>query len=189
MAAASMKYGMVIRPTSGSTCETGPGHKVYRHPKTGLPYKAVSGEEYADFLIELANVTRSKQTRSRKQMPIWVLHDNARHHTTETVKATCLKYNIQLLQLPPSSPDLCPLDYGVFAEAKPKWWKTVLRRKMLNAEHWEEACDLFNSLLQNTHYKEAIEQLPRRLEACIASKGGHFEKEFNRASKRQKVAH
>lgn len=83
--------------------------------------------------------------------------------------------------LPPRSPDLDPLDYGVFGAAKRRLREERVRGKV----GFDEACKHFMEDLQALDATRIIEQLPLRLQACIESRGAHIEQklaELKRAS-------
>ena len=73
--------------------------------------------------------------------------------------------------LPSHSPDLDPLDYGVFGPAQRKLDRAMERRRM----SWDEQCSFLEQAIKEANVDAAIEDLPRRIKKCIAAKGWHFE--------------
>jgi hypothetical protein len=72
---------------------------------------------------------------------------------------------------PPSSPDLCPLDYSIWS---------ILEREACAKPHksLEELMSALRRAARNLDQEminRAIDDFPRRLQACIDAKGGYFE--------------
>jgi transposase len=74
-------------------------------------------------------------------------------------------------QWPPNSPDLNPVDYAIWGIMKQK----VYRTKISNLEELRQRiCDAWNEISQ-TVIDASIGQWRKRLRACVAANGGHFE--------------
>lgn len=107
----------------------------------------------------------------RPRRTLNLLHDHDPAHTSSTFKRFAATYNINAELLPVRSPDLNPLDYGVFGPAQKKLEAELGRRRMT----FEEQCTFLERTIQRTNTDAAIAALPQRIKRCIAAKGGHFE--------------
>ena len=70
---------------------------------------------------------------------------------------------------PPRSPDVMPLDYGIFG-----FTKTALERELPRRAPWADRVEKFKELLRSCSPRATIEEYPLRLQAIIDSKGGHI---------------
>jgi transposase len=66
------------------------------------------------------NLKPAIRTKRRGLMSkgVVLLHDNARHHTAAHTVETLRHLNFEVLEYPPWSPDLAPLDYDLFGPLK-----------------------------------------------------------------------
>lgn len=103
--------------------------------------------------------------------PINLLHDRDPAHTSATFQAFATACNVNAVLLPPRSPDLNPLDYGVFGAAQKKLDAEMERRSMT----WDQQCAFLEGAIKQADTDAAIAALPGRIQRCIAAKGGHFE--------------
>jgi hypothetical protein len=72
---------------------------------------------------------------------------------------------------PPHSPDMMPLDYGIFG-----FTKIRLQRAVDRGDSWESRVQLFKKFLTEASVVATINEFPLRMKACIASNGMHIEK-------------
>jgi hypothetical protein len=100
-----------------------------------------------------------------------LLHDRDGAHNSKAAKSFAAHYNVNAVLLPPRSPDLNPLDYGVFGPAQKKLDRAMEERRL----SWEEQCAFLETALKDADTDAAIKVLPGRIARCIAAKGGHFE--------------
>ena len=100
-----------------------------------------------------------------------LLHDRDPAHTSKTFLRFADDYNINAKLLPPNSPDLDPLDYGVFGPAQKKLDRELELRDM----SFEEQCQFLTEAIKQANSDAAIMQLPLRIKRCIETKGWHFE--------------
>jgi len=71
----------------------------------------------------------------------------------------------------PSSPDLAPHDYWLFAHLK-----AHLRGKQFESEdNINTAVPASSRILSKDEYRAAIDHLPRKLEMCVGIVGGYIE--------------
>lgn len=103
--------------------------------------------------------------------PLNLLHDRDPAHTSKTFKRFAEQYNVNVVELPSNSPDLDPLDYGVFGPAQRKLDKELELRNMT----FDEQCQFLTEAIEEANSDAAIMQLPHRIQRCIEAKGWHFE--------------
>ena len=109
--------------------------------------------------------------RRSPRNPVRLVHDKDSVHTSKETAAFAGSHNIVLTELPARSPDLDPLDYGVFGGLKQKWRRAVRKQQL----DWDAACALFIHMLIEADATHAIQSLPSRIQKCIVAKGAHFE--------------
>ena len=100
-------------------------------------------------------------------------HDNAPAHTAKLTQEFLARESVQLLQHPPYSPDLAPLDFFVFPRVK-----LQLRGKRFESP--EEAVEAFNEILRDipsTDWSSCFWKWFERMGKCIECGGEYFEKE------------
>ncbi|KOC61938.1 Histone-lysine N-methyltransferase SETMAR [Habropoda laboriosa] len=78
----------------------------------------------------------------------------------------------ELLLHAPYSPDLAPSDYFLFPNLK-KW---LGGKRFANNEEVESAVDGYFEELDDSYYKQGIEDIEHRWEKCIELKGDYVEK-------------
>lgn len=100
-----------------------------------------------------------------------LLHDRDTAHTSKAFQRFAASYNVDARLLPTSSPDLDPLDYGVFGPAQRRLDRELEQRDMT----FEEQCQFLTACIQQANSDAAIEELPGRIQKCIAAGGWHFE--------------
>lgn len=113
------------------------------------------------------NVAR-KSPRGR---PV-LCHDRCPAHKSHLVTEYLKSIRVHNLMLPPRSPDLDPLDYGVFGPAKLKMLKARVGAAHLS---WDEACAWFVQHLKQLNTDNTVLDFERRLKACKMVAGDHFE--------------
>lgn len=132
----------------------------------------VNGENYLDILQQELQPWAQKHFRNK----VWTFQqDGAPAHKARKVQQWCAQNFpgfINFNQWPPSSPDLNPMDYSVWSVLESKACKKnhssidALKKSLEKA--WNE--------LDVSYLSATIEDFPRRLQECIAAKGGLFEK-------------
>lgn len=124
-------------------------------------------------LAELAKAgAKVGGSRRRPQgQQVTLVHDRDPVHTSQAVSAFASRHAMQLIELPPRSSDLDPLDYGVFGGVKKNWYRRVSKEHM----SWEAQCSLLIELLKGADASAAIKAWPSRIQKCIEAEGGHFE--------------
>lgn len=111
----------------------------------------------------------------KKEKLVFTLQqDGASSHTANETQAWCERNfddYIKKNEWPPSSPDLTPLDYSIWG---------MLEQKACATPHADlnsliEALQREWDALEQEAINKAVAQFPKRLQACVDAKGGHFE--------------
>lgn len=132
---------------------------------TGLTYKRF----IKDTLLGKGSIAAG--TLRRPRHPVNLLHDRDTAHKSKVFSKFAASYNVNAVLLPARSPDLDPLDYGVFGPAQKKLDAEMEKRPMT----FEEQCTFLEETIKQTNTDAAIMALPGRIARCIKAKGGHFE--------------
>lgn len=143
----------------------GKGKDPKRPHLTATQYRTI----VKDTLLGKGNLRDGSMRRPRRQTNL--LHDHDSAHTSKAFGSFAANYNINAELLPVRSPDLNPLDYGVFGPAQKKLEAELERRRMT----FEEQCTFLERTIRATNTDAAIAALPQRIKRCIKAKGGHFE--------------
>jgi hypothetical protein len=144
-----------------------PRLKEYTKPRGTGTYNSMSSSEYIDFL---ENALKHFGVRRN----VTIVHDRSRIHQGKVVAAWCAARHIEIALLPPRSPDLDPLDYGMFGTCKTK----LCRYASANKLTWNARCIRFLEMVRAYSMDAAIQQMPRRLSACIQAGGKHFDRDL-----------
>ncbi len=147
--------------------------KDYMQPN-GKPYESMGSEEYVDFLksaMEFFKKQRGFRAGSEHAM---LVHDRFRVHMSKMAMKECKQLSLAVQPLPPRSPDLQPLDYALFGNAKRRLEKMV-REGDVEDKDWAGRVKAFKKLVRDTGMAPAIQQFSTRLKACIDSGGNHIE--------------
>jgi hypothetical protein len=121
-------------------------------------------------LAEMGNKMGAGRRRSPRS-PVRLVHDKDSVHTSVQTTKFAARHCIELIELPARSPDLDPLDYGLFGAVKRDWQKRVFRERL----DWDAQCASFIQMLLDADATTAIEGLPARIQKCIDAGGAHFE--------------
>ena len=73
----------------------------------------VNAQGYSQTLTTLRQAFKSKRPGKLTRL-VFLLHDNARPHTANTITALLQKFKWEVLGNPPYSPDFYPCDYAIF---------------------------------------------------------------------------
>lgn len=174
--------GVFIKELSGTTYDGRQPTKEYLNAK-GKGYSSMGAAEYMDFLKDAwAHFMRNPKFRASRHLAM-LMHDRFKVHQAKLVQEGLLKMRVKAELQPPRSPDLQPLDYGIFGAAK-----TKLGRAARCCRKWEERVAMFTQILLAIKPGPIIDQFPLRLEACIQANGGHIEKHLSKLKKSTTVA-
>lgn len=148
-------------------------NSVWLRKEGNLQHVDLTGTAYVKImhqhLIGKGNLSDGTITRPRRTR--YLLHDRDPAHTSKAFKSFAANYNVHVELLPPHSPDLDPLDYGVFGPAQRKLDRAMEWQRM----SWDEQCSFLEQAIKAANVNAAIEDLPCRIKKCIAAKGWHFE--------------
>jgi hypothetical protein len=143
--------------------------KVYTK-SPGSPYTNMSGAEYSDFITTFWAFFNQKPAFRAMRHHAVLVHDRYKVHTGRDACASLDRIGLEARPLPPRSPDLDPLDYGVFATSK-----TKERRERKPGATWEDRVSEFKRLINQSSFEHSIQQFPLRLTACIKAGGKHID--------------
>lgn len=161
-------------PTTVITVEGG-GEEGSNRERQGQGTKApqLTGARFVEMVRERLMLGRVGGARasSTRLAHICLVVDKAAAHTSKLFKSFAEASGIEVIVLPTRSPDLDPLDYGVFGAVKQAWEKKVTAGRL----GWDGQKQALLEVLSGWNADRAIMALPERLQKCIASRGGHFE--------------
>jgi hypothetical protein len=147
--------------------------KQYHDPK-GDAHASMGGEEYCDFLDSARSYFMDQpQFRSRSRHALLV-HDKSKVHTSKAVEQHLKSRHLDVAVMPPRSPDLQPLDYGIFSASKNQLAKHAGR-----AMAWTPKVLELKKLISDADIAPSIHGFVDRLEACISAGGGHIEQHLS----------
>ena len=100
-----------------------------------------------------------------------LIQDNARPHTSQVTRQKLTQLNIEVLPHPPYSPDLSPTDYHFFRALD-----AFLRQQVFtNADQVENAFRRFVDSRDPVCFRDGIDLLPSRWQACVDANGAYFD--------------
>lgn len=168
-------YAPYVKILTGSKYDGCPPLKTYT--KTAgdrdVVYTGMSSQEYIDFLVEALAHFEALRQGLMQSPSLRIVHDRARPHTAKATTEWAARVGVQILTLPPRSPDLDPLDYGVFGSFKAKLFSDA-RVGRKQPWDWNKMCRKAVKRMRKFCADEAIMQYPRRVRACIAENGCHI---------------
>jgi hypothetical protein len=177
--------GVYVKETTGTSY---PGYAAAWSFQTEVSKKKgvwksatrMTGEEYLSFIEEALAYFKQQPGFPSKVSDVLLLHDKSRQHRSKTAVEGLHELGLAVMVQPPRSPDLMPLDYGIFG-----FTKNQLDRQVPRHAAWGDRVKRFKELLQECSPASTIAEFPLRLRAIIDSKGGHIEEEFKRARSRK----
>jgi hypothetical protein len=172
--AISMAGGVYMKEMTGTNYDGMQPIQAYS-ARDGRPCKRYGGEEYSDFVRDMLMHFKHKLQFRRQIQHALLVHDRSRAHTAEVVSDTLSHMRLRSQLLPPRSPDMQPLDYGIFSTSKAK-----LARDLEAKSDWSRRVASFKNLIESLPFQKSIEQFVKRLKACISANGQHFEHALSR---------
>jgi hypothetical protein len=167
--------GMFLFETTGTSYEGYTPKKNYQTKKNKQfqDAGAMTGEEYMD-AVKAAWAAFMRQSAFRRIAGSAVLvHDRARQHTCSAVQQWLKQQGLTAVVQPARSPDMMPLDYGVFGTTR-----TQLGRTLTMQARWEDRVATFKGFLSSFKPAATIGEFPLRMKACIESGGQQFGNEL-----------
>ena len=111
--------------------------------------------------------------RGKSSSNILLLHDNATPHVAKRTRETLQSLHITAIEYPPYSPDLSPCDFFLFGRLKRELrGRNFEQRQDLEAEV-RHVC---HRVIRRDEYAEAMQNLVKRWQKCIAVGGEYVEK-------------
>lgn len=156
--------------------------QVYKKAN-GEVHKGLCGEEYLHAVQKAVENSVQHVTRGELRSMV-LLHDRDPSHKDSIVKSWCEDQGITIELLPERSPDLDPLDYGLFGVAKQKL-DTAIQRQNLT---WKARCIKLLEILKAQPADATIGELPLRWQACIQAGGRHFDQQLRKLKRKAKRA-
>ena len=107
------------------------------------------------------------------------MHDNATCHTAKEVTDLLHDYAIPVMQRPPRSPDLNPIE-NLWRELKVRFyqkWQSLRASPSASQTSFEKYSEMIQECWQEINWRyiqSLIESMPRRCAAVIAARGGHI---------------
>jgi hypothetical protein len=155
---------------------SGPALNKGYQTRQGKQAKGMTKQEYMDCVREARDHFQASSSAFRRLgSNIYLVHDKCRTHPSQPIPGVAWTP----VAHPPHSPDLMPLDYGIFGAAK-----LELDRRATRAMPWEEKAALFKKILQEAPLEATIKAFRSRLMACIDAGGKHFKPPRGRAQSR-----
>jgi len=146
-----------------------PAIKAYIDPKTHAARKGSSAEQYGD---SLRSIMLQQVLPNLRGDPLVLWHDRDPCHKAALTGKVLQELGLQQALLPARSPDLDPLDYGVFGPAKRQFERDRCAGRM----GWDAACARLVARLESkANYDAVMDELPLRLQACLDAEGHHLE--------------
>ena len=128
----------------------------------------VNKELYIAQLHRVNEAIRLK--RPNRQSQTILLHDNARPHVAQVVKTALQELEWEVLQDPPYSPDLAPMDYHLF-----RFLLNHMRGIIFdNEEDLENWLNKFFDIRTGDFWRNGIDKLVERWEEVVNSNGEYI---------------
>jgi len=165
----SRTYGerVVVEPVHGTSRNTGLMPEVSYKQANGRVAHSFCGNEYLQFLN---NIFRQRPSTRATSAPLVLVHDRDPSHMVRPVCDFLEARGIYNAILPPRSPDLDPLDYCVFGNAK----RVVEGRSASTIEEFVRLCIEFVDKIKSTDAVRSTAGFPSRLKAVKQVQGGHI---------------
>lgn len=130
--------------------------------------KKVNADTYVSVLDDYVLASRDWYRMNKRQFIFQ--HDNASIHTAAVVKEWIAKAKVAVMDWPPNSPDLNPIEY-LWLYMKDKLYKYPEAPKNMD-EFWERIQEIWTHI-PGDYLQHLYESMPRRIEEVCRNKGGH----------------
>jgi histone-lysine N-methyltransferase SETMAR len=131
----------------------------------------VNADCYCDTLSRLREAVLQKRP-GLLQRGVVLLHDNARSHTVNCTLELLWRYNWEVLDYPPYSPDLAPSDFHLFGPFK----KHLGGRRFVTDGEVKQAVMSWIQALDTDSFNAGIDPLVYRWDKCVGKYGDYVEK-------------
>ena len=170
--ACCLSGGVYIQEVTGTDYE---GHTLQPGfiGAAGKPHRSMGAEEYCDFLQRAWSHFNQSKSFQRRNQQAMLVHDRSTTHVNHVVKTQLKSLNLCEELLPPRSPDLQPLDYGVFSTSKNK-----LERESQRHDDWTKRALDLEKHIREAPFANIVAEFPKRLQACIRAGGQHIDREL-----------
>jgi hypothetical protein len=159
----------IIIHLSGSSYDGCPPFQQFHNVDGAVSQSGLSAQEYQSAITE---ILRQHKARAAKPTNLVLWHDRDTAHIARATTEHLEEQKLTVMVLPARSPDLDPLDYGVFGPAK----RRMARARATGGLGWDDACKaIIDDLRSNTATDAVVDQLSLRLQACIDVGGRHIE--------------
>jgi hypothetical protein len=166
---------MFVRTLSGTTTEGMKPAMQFTTKKGGKAATSLTAKEYTAFISSGLGHVR------RRSGPYVLVHDREPAHRSMDVKRLVEGAGHMIMLLPPRSPDLDPLDYGVFGGAK-AWLER--ERPAGPTYSWRDRCTAFMDHIQRLQPRNVIGDYQARLRQILTRNGGPIERDLAKSRKR-----
>jgi hypothetical protein len=172
--------GIFVKELTGTSYDGRKPGKVYTTMKNKQVKlaTAMTGEEYVDCVKAAWQHFMQKREFRSLAANAMLVHDKSTAHLSACVVQGLKDLGIAAVVQPARSPDLMPLDYGVFGSAKNR-----LDADLPRNVRWEDKATCFKKLLSDGSPNAVVEEFPLRLKACMISNGEHFVMALNELKK------
>ena len=138
----------------------------YKNKLKGTDAKGLTKDEYMDCVRAAEKHFKDTSPAFRRlKGPIYLVHDKSTTHPSKPIPGV----SWTILSHPPHSPDLMPLDYGIFGTAKRE-----LDSKITRDMPWADKVKLYKDILMAGPVAATINSYESRMNACINAGGKHF---------------
>jgi hypothetical protein len=161
--------GVFQMELTGSDYPGCPAFPPYLDSK-GRQLISMGGEEYLHVInAAWQHFSENREFRARRKTALLV-HDRGKAHMSAVVMHGLQQLGLRAVAMPPRSPDLMPLDYGIFGTCK-----LQLERSMPRNAAWGDRVGRFKELIAAAAVKPTIGQFEQRLDAALRAGGGHID--------------
>jgi len=131
----------------------------------------VNKQLYQEVLSRLRDAVRRKRPELWENQTWLLHHHNAPAHASLLIRSYLAKHQKSVVPHPPYSPNLAPAEFFLFSKLK----TTLKRCHFQTIEEIQEIAIRELGAITESAFQEAFQQLKKRWERCIASRGGHYE--------------
>ncbi|CAL4091795.1 unnamed protein product [Meganyctiphanes norvegica] len=133
-----------------------------------VPEKTVVDVEFYSYVLkELLMPEIKRKRKDLADKPLILLHDVNPIHSAKMTQATLQELNMEVLPVPPSSPDLLPFEYWLF----PAVMQALKGATFKNRSTLWSAIQHFCNNATETDYRTSIKKLLDRWTTCIENNG------------------